>query len=134
MRLVKKCQFFLYLFSLKITLEIGFNNVLKRKEFFFKIKKKILKVPKVAFFQRGSPMLLVKKYQIFLYLFLVKKTLEIRFKKVLDTKEPFFDHKRKISESPKNRIFPKWLTHTFGQKMPNFYLFKSGQNKTRKNS
>ena len=33
--LVKKCQFFHYLFSLKIRLEIGFNNVLKRKEPFF---------------------------------------------------------------------------------------------------
>ena len=78
-------------------------------------------------------MLLVEKCQIFLYLFLVKKRLEIRFNNVLDTKQPFLDHKRKISESPKNRIFPKWLlTHTFGQKMPNFYLSKFGQNKTRK--
>ena len=96
MLLVKRCQFFHYLFSLKITLEIGFNNVFKRKEPFFTIKKKFcLKVPK-------------------------------------EKKELFFDYKRKISESPKNRIFPKWLTHTFGQKMPNFYLFKFGQNKTRK--
>ena len=47
MLLVKKCQFFHYLFLLKITLEIGFNNVLKRKEPFFTIKKKFcLKVPK----------------------------------------------------------------------------------------
>ena len=135
MLLVKKCQFFHYLFSLKITLEIGFNNVLQRKELFFTMKKKIfLKVPKVAFFQRGSPMLLVKKCQIFLYLFLVKTRLEIRFNNVLATKEPFSDYEREISESPKNRIFPKWLTHTFGQKMPNFHLFKFGQNKTRKNA
>ena len=77
-------------------------------------------------------MLLVKKCQFFLYLSLVKTRLEIRFNNVLDTKELFFDYKRKISESPKNRIFPKWLTHTFGQKMPNFYLFKFGQNITRK--
>ena len=96
MLLVKKCQFFHYLFSLKITLEIGFNIVLKRKEPFFTVKRR----------------------------------LEIRFNNVLDTKEPFSGYKRKISESPKNRIFPKWLTHTFGQKMPNFYLFKFGQNKT----
>ena len=77
MLLVKKCQFFHYLFSLKITLEIGFNNVLQRKELFFTMKRK---------------------------------------------------------NFPKDRIFPKWLTHTFGQKMPNFYLFKFGQNKTRKNA
>ena len=92
MRLVKKCQFFLYLFSLKITLEIGFNNVLKRKEFFFKIKKKILKVPKVAFFQRGSPMLLVKKYQIFLYLDLVEIRIEIMLNNFVENKETFKDN------------------------------------------
>ena len=41
MLLVKKCQFFHYLFSLKITLEIGFNNVLQRKELFLRWKEKI---------------------------------------------------------------------------------------------
>ena len=40
MLLVKKCQFFHYLFSLKIRLEIRFNNVLKRKEPFFDYKNK----------------------------------------------------------------------------------------------
>ena len=79
-------------------------------------------------------MLLVKKCQFFHYLFLLKIRVEIRFNNVLDIKEPFFDYKRKISESPKNRIFPKWLTHAFGQKMPNFYLLGFGQNKTRKNA
>ena len=34
-------------------------------------------------------------------------------------------------ESPKNRIFPKGLTHAFGQKMPIFSLFGFGQNNTR---
>ena len=42
---------------------------------------------------------------------------------VLDRKETIFDHKRKISKSHKNRIFPKGLTHAFGQKMPIFSLF-----------
>ena len=89
--ILKKMPFFHHLFSLKITLETGFNNVLKRKEPFFTIQKKFcLKVPK-------------------------------------EKKELFFYYKRKVSESPKNRIFPKWLTHTFGQKMPNFHLFKFGQ-------
>ena len=36
-------------------------------------------------------------------------------------KKTFFDYKRNICESPKNRIFPKGLTHAFGQKMPNFF-------------
>ena len=76
-------------------------------------------------------MLFAKKYQFFLYLFWVKTRLEIRLNKVLDTKEPFFDYKRKISESPKNRIFPKGLTHGFGKKMPILSLVGFGQNKTR---
>ena len=78
-------------------------------------------------------MLLVKKCQFFLYLFLVKTRQEIRFNNVLDGKETFFDYKRKISESPKNRMFPKGLrlTHAFGQKMPVLSLFGFGHNKTR---
>ena len=76
-------------------------------------------------------MLLVKKCQFFLYLVLVKTRLEIRLNNVLDKKETFFEYKNKIFESPKNRIFPKGLTHAFGQKMPIFSLFGFGQNKTR---
>ena len=67
-------------------------------------------------------MLLVKKCQIFLYLFLVKTRLEIRFNNVLATKEPFSDYEREISESPKNRIFPKVLTHAFGKKNANVFF------------
>ena len=32
-------------------------------------------------------------------------------------KKPFFGPKKVIFQSPKNRIFPKGLTHAFGQKM-----------------
>ena len=68
-------------------------------------------------------MLLVKKCQFFHYFVWLKIRLEIRVNNVLDTKEPFDDYKRKISESPKNCIFPKGLTHAFSQKMPIFSLF-----------
>ena len=115
MLLVKKYQFSLFLVLVKTRQELRFNNVLERKETFLSIKTKFFKVPKMVFLQRGSPMLLAKKYQFFLYLFLVKTRLEIRFNYVLDTKQPLFDYKMKISESPKNRIFPKGLTHGFGQ-------------------
>ena len=64
-------------------------------------------------------------------LFSVQKELEIRFNDVLDRKETFFLTRRKIFEGLKNGIFPKGLTHAFGQKMPNFSLFRFGQNKTR---
>ena len=88
-------------------------------------------------------MLLVKKCQYFHYLFSLEIRLEIRFNNVLDTKQPFFHFKNKTFECPKNGIFPKGsslknrifakgLTHAFGQKIPNFYLFGFGQNKTRK--
>ena len=66
-------------------------------------------------------MLLVKKCQFFLYLVLVKTTLEIRLNNVLDKKETFFEYKNKIFQSPKNGIFPKGLTHAFGQKC-NFFV------------
>ena len=55
---------------------------------------------------------------IFHYFVWLKIRLEIRLNNVLDTKEPFFDYKRKNSKSPKYPIFPKGLTHAFGQKMP----------------
>ena len=73
-------------------------------------------------------MLLFKKCQFFHYFVWLKIRLEIRLNNVLDTKEPFFDCKRKISESPKNDIFPKGLTHAIDQKIPIFSLFVFGQN------
>ena len=59
-------------------------------------------------------MLLVKKCQFFHYLFSLKIRLEIRFNNVLQRKEPFCYYKKKNFESPKSRIFPKGLTHSFG--------------------
>ena len=79
-------------------------------------------------------MLWVKKYQFSHYFVWLKIRLELRLNNVLHTKEPFFDYKRKISESPKNLSFPKVLAHAFGQKMPNFSLFGFGQKKPRKNA
>ena len=52
-------------------------------------------------------MLLVKKCQFFHYFVALKIRLEIRLNNVLDTKKPFFDCKRTISESPKNGIFQR---------------------------
>ena len=52
-------------------------------------------------------MLLVKKCNFYFYMFLVKKKLQIRFKDVLDKKQPFFDYKNKIFDSLKNRIFQR---------------------------
>ena len=76
-------------------------------------------------------MLLVKKCQFFHYFVWLKIRLEIRVKNVLDTKEPFFDYKRKITKRPKNCIFPEGLTRAFVQKMPILSVFGFGQNKTK---
>ena len=76
-------------------------------------------------------MLLVKKFNFLLYLFSVKHGLEIRFNDVLDRKETFFDNKKKLFQHLKHRIFPKGLTHAFGQKNQFISLFLFGQNKTR---
>ena len=78
-------------------------------------------------------MLLVKKCQFSLFLVLVKIRLEIRSNNVVDRKETFFEYKNKISQSLKNRIFPKGLTQAIGQKIPIFSLFIFDQNKTRNN-
>ena len=61
-------------------------------------------------------MLLVKNCNFFHYFFLLKIRLELRFNNVLDRKKTFFDYKYKIFDTLKNRIFPKGLTHAFGQK------------------
>ena len=39
-----------------------------------------------------------------------------------EEKKPFLVLKNSIFQSPKNRIFPKGLTHAFGQKMYFFFL------------
>ena len=39
-----------------------------------------------------------------------------------EEKKPFLTLKNSIFQSPKNRIFPKGLTHAFGQKMYFFFL------------
>ena len=61
---------------------------------------------------------------IFSLFVLLRIRLEIRFNNVLDTKEPFFDYKRKISESPKDRIFPKWLLNPcFWSENAKFFIY-----------
>ena len=77
-------------------------------------------------------MLWVKKFNCLIYLFSVKIILEKRFNNVVDRKGTFFGHKKVNIQSPKNRIFPKGLTHAFGQKIQFFYSFLFGQNKTGK--
>ena len=49
----QKIPIFSLLLLVKTRLEIRFNNVLDRKETFFKYKNKIFQSPKISVFQRG---------------------------------------------------------------------------------
>ena len=73
-------------------------------------------------------MLLVKKFQFFVYLDSVKISLEIMLNDFAEKKKPFLAIKNRIFRSLNNRTFPKGITHAFGQKMPLFWLFRFGQN------
>ena len=53
MLLVKKCNDFHYLFSLKIGLEIRFNNNINRKETFFEYKNKNFTTSQKWHFSKG---------------------------------------------------------------------------------
>ena len=109
---------------LKIRLEIRFKNVLDRKETFFDYRKNNHS-PINCIFPKGVTHAFDQKNAIFFFhfFFLIKIRLEIRFNNILKRKQTLFDHKNKIFHSPKNRIFPKGLTHAIGQKMPIFSLF-----------
>ena len=73
-------------------------------------------------------MLMIKKCQFFVYLYLVKIRLEIMLNDFAEKKETFFPIKNRIFLSLNNCTFPKGITHAFGQKMPIVWLFRFGQN------
>ena len=74
------------------------------------------------YFSKGvNPRFWSKNLIFFLYLFSVKKGLEITFNNVLDRKETFFDHKNKIFQRLKNRIFTKGVNPCFRSKNDKFF-------------
>ena len=132
MLLVKKCNDFHYLFSLKIGLEIRFNNIMNKKETFFDYKNKNFSTSQKWHFSKGvNPCFWSKNAIFFRYLFSLKIRVEERVHNVLERKKNFFVYKNKTFHSPKNCIFPKGLTHAFGQKMRFFSLLVFARNKTR---
>ena len=131
MLLVKKCNFFLYLFSIKIRIKIRFINDLDSKQTFCYYKEKLFHSPKNRIFPRGLTHAFSQKYHLFLYLFSVKIRLEIMLNKVWDRKETFFDYKNKNFSTSQKWHFFRGLTHAFGQKMQWFSLFVFAQNRTR---
>ena len=105
MLLVKNCNFFLYLFSVKIRLEIMFNNVLDRKEIFFGHKHFNLSKSQKSHFSKGVNPCFWSKNVNFSSWFSLKIRLETMFNNVLDREETFFGHKNfSLSKSQKSHF------------------------------
>ena len=113
---LKKYFFSNFLFLIKIRVEIRFNNILKRKQTLFDYKNKHFQSPKNRIFPKGLTHAFGQKIH-FCFNFFIKIRLKIRFNNVLKRKQTLFDYKNKHFQSPKNRIFPKGLTHAFSQKI-----------------
>ena len=79
-------------------------------------------------------MLWSKNANFFVYVDLVKIGLEIMRSDFTQEKGTFLTLKNRIFQSPKNRIFPKGLTHAFDQKILISSLVRFDQNKTRNNA
>ena len=102
---VKKCNFFLFWFSLKITLEIMFNNVLDRRETFFGHKNFNLSKSQKSHFSSGVNPWFWSKNVFFLFLFSVTIRLQIMLNNVLDRKQTFLGHKNfNLSKSQKSHF------------------------------
>ena len=123
MLLVKKCNFFLYLFSLKIRLEIMFNNVLDRKETFFGNKNFNLSKSQKSHFSKGvNPCFWSKNVVFCLDLFSVKIGLEIMINNVPERKETFFGPKKCNRSKSQESHFSKGVNPCFWSKNVFFFL------------
>ena len=129
MLLVKKCNFFLYLFSIKIRIKIRFNNDLDSKQTFCYYKEKLFHSPKNRIFPRGLTHAFSQKYHLFLYLFSGKIRLEIMLNKVWDRKETFFDYKNNHFSTSQKCHFFKGVNPCFWSKNAMIFIlcFRSKQ-------
>ena len=87
------------------------------KKPFLAIKNSVFQSPKNRIFPKGLTHAFVQTMYFFLELFLVKIRPEILLNSVRDRKETFFGHKKCNLSKSKKSIFPKGLTHAFGQKI-----------------
>ena len=105
---VKKSTFFSNVFFSKVGLEIMFTYSLEKKEAFEDDKNvNFLKSKKMGIFQRGSPMVLVKKSRIFSSVFFSKKGFQIMFSYGLERKKAFEDDKNVNFLKSKKWVFSK---------------------------
>ena len=120
---VKKSRIFSSVFFSKIGLEIMFSYDLERKKAFEDNKNvNFLKSKKMGIFQRGSPMVSVKKCTIFASVFLSKIGLEIMFSYGSKRKEAFENDKNVNFLRFKKWVFSKGVRPWSRSKNPPFFL------------
>ena len=123
MLLVKKCIFFLELFSVKIRLEIMFNYVTEGKETFFGPKKCNLSTSRKSHFSKGvNPCFWSKNVFFFLKLFSVKIRPKILLNSVRDKNKTFSGPKKCNLWKSQKSHFSKGVNPCFWSKNVVFFL------------
>ena len=97
-----------------------FYNLLEQKTACLALKTTRLKSRKIEIFPKGLTHSFVQKMAIFPCLFLGNIGQENVFYNLLEQKNAFLAYKNNTFKTSKNWIFPKGLTHGFGEKMAIF--------------
>ena len=123
MVLVQKWPFFQLFFLGNIGQENVFYDILERKNAFLGYKNKKFKKSKNWHFSRGvNPWFLSKNGPFSNLFFLNNIGKENVFYDILEPKNAIQGYKKKKFKKSKIGIFPKGLTHGFGEKWPFFQL------------
>ena len=133
---VKKSTFFSYVsFLAKKSQKETFFDILDSKECFLDLKSEVLKKSKTSTLCKGFSPWFLSKIELFLIcFFLSKKSKKETFFDILDRKEWFLDHKRKVLKNFKKSTFCNGVTPWFLSKnrpFPHtFFLSKQSQKET----
>ena len=124
MLLGKKCQFFLNLSLIKMSLQIMLSNFAGKKETFFDLKKQNLsKSKKTHFFKGVNPCFWSKNAIFLIYSDLVKTRVEIMLKLHWREKRNRFDYKKQRFSKSKTSHFFKGVNPCFWSKNAIFFLY-----------
>ena len=124
MVLLKNWPFFHLFFLGNKGQENVFYDILDRKNVFLGNKnKKFKKSNNWHFFQRGSPMVLVKNCPFFHLFFLRNKGQENVFYDILERENAFLGNKNKKYKKSKNWPCSKGVSPWFCSKIGHFYIF-----------
>ena len=109
--------------------KVFYDIVDDRNAFLDNKNKKLKKVEKLEFFQRGLSMVLVKNWKFFQIFSLGKIGQKNVFYDILEGRNAFLDYKNKKLKKSKNRDFSKGVSRWFRAKTGNFsrFLFQGKQ-------